>query len=112
MGKPLIGVAGAGLAGGIAFRGADAAVKGRTGFGDGSGAGGVAFLVQLWIPLRNRNWSASGQWVRLARIGSGKYFPRKVRHGKSEPVCETLALHVRAIRQLRFGLPFSEGVQR
>jgi len=66
------------------------------------GDGGVAFVAQPQIPPRNVNWSASGKWVHLAKIGFEKYFLRKVRKGESEPFYEKLALHVMGIRKLRF----------
>ena len=67
-------------------------------FGDGV----VAFVAQPQIPPRNVNWSASGKWVHLAKIGFEKYFLRKIRRGESEPFYEKLALHVMGIRKLRF----------
>ncbi len=66
------------------------------------GDGGVAFVAQPQIPPRNVNWSASGKWVHLAKIGFEKYFLRKIRRGESEPFYEKLALHVMGIRKLRF----------
>ena len=66
------------------------------------GDGGVAFVAQPQIPPRNVNWSASGKWVHLAKIGFEKYFLRKVRKGESEPFYEKLAMHAMRIRKLRF----------
>ena len=66
------------------------------------GDGGVAFVAQPQIPPRNVNWSSSGKWVHLAKIGFEKYFLHKVRSGKSEPFYEKLALHALGIRKLRF----------
>ena len=65
------------------------------------GDGGVAFVAQPQIPPRNLNWSASGKWVHVAKIGFEKYFLRKVRKGESEPFYEKLALHVMGIRKLK-----------
>lgn len=65
------------------------------------GDGGVAFVAQPQIPPRNLNWSASGKWVHLAKIGFEKYFLRKIRKGESEPFYEKLALHVMGIRKLK-----------
>jgi sulfide:quinone oxidoreductase len=65
------------------------------------GDGGVAFVAQPQIPPRNVNWSASGKWVHLAKIGFEKYFLHKVRKGESEPFYEKLALHVMGIHKLR-----------
>jgi sulfide:quinone oxidoreductase len=36
------------------------------------GDGGVAFVAQPQIPPRNVNWSASGKWVHLAKVGFEK----------------------------------------
>ena len=66
------------------------------------GDGGVAFVAKPQIPPRNTNWSASGKWVHLAKIGFEKYFLRKVRVGESEPFYERLALHVLGIKKLHF----------
>lgn len=65
------------------------------------GDGGVAFVAQPQIPPRNLNWSSSGKWVHLAKIGFEKYFLRKVRKGESEPFYEKLAMHVMGIRKLK-----------
>ncbi|MBN8832064.1 MAG: NAD(P)/FAD-dependent oxidoreductase [Sphingomonadales bacterium] len=65
------------------------------------GDGGVAFVAQPQIPPRNVNWSSSGKWVHLAKVGFEKYFLHKVRKGESEPFYEKLALHVMGIRKLR-----------
>jgi sulfide:quinone oxidoreductase len=65
------------------------------------GDGGVAFVAQPQIPPRNTNWSSSGKWVHLAKIGFEKYFLRKVRKGESEPFYEKLALEVMGVKKLR-----------
>ncbi|MCJ2188666.1 NAD(P)/FAD-dependent oxidoreductase [Novosphingobium beihaiensis] len=66
------------------------------------GDGGVAFVAQPQIPPRNLNWSSSGKWVHMAKVGFEKYFLHKVRRGKSEPFYEKLAMHALGIRKLRF----------
>ncbi len=66
------------------------------------GDGGVAFVAQPQIPPRNVNWSSSGKWVHLAKVGFEKYFLRKVRRGESEPFYEKLVMHALGIRKLRF----------
>ena len=66
------------------------------------GDGGVAFVAQPQIPPRNLNWSSSGKWVHLAKVGFEKYFLHKVRLGTSEPFYEKLAMHAMGIRKLRF----------
>jgi len=65
------------------------------------GDGGIAFVAQPQIPPRNVNWSASGKWVHLAKVGFEKYFLRKLRQGKSEPFYESLALKVLGIDKLK-----------
>ncbi|QKR99844.1 NAD(P)/FAD-dependent oxidoreductase [Sphingomonas sp. CL5.1] len=66
------------------------------------GDGGVAFVAQPQIPPRNVNWSSSGKWVHLAKIGFEKYFLRKVRKGEGEPFYEKFVMHAMGIRKLRF----------
>jgi len=66
------------------------------------GDSGVAFVAQPQIPPRNLNWSSSGKWVHLAKVGFEKYFIHKVRRGTSEPFYEKLAMHALGIRKLRF----------
>ncbi|MDP3861334.1 MAG: FAD/NAD(P)-binding oxidoreductase [Phaeovulum sp.] len=65
------------------------------------GNGGIAFVAQPQIPPRNVNWSASGKWVHLAKIGFEKYFIRKLRKGKSEPYYEKAAMHMLGIDKLK-----------
>ncbi|MGV8985673.1 MAG: NAD(P)/FAD-dependent oxidoreductase [Cypionkella sp.] len=65
------------------------------------GDGGIAFVAQPQIPPRNVNWSSSGKWVHLAKIGFEKYFMRKLKQGKSEPFYEGLALKVLGIDKLK-----------
>lgn len=65
------------------------------------GDGGVAFVAQPQIPPRNVNWSSSGKWVHLAKVGFEKYFLRKVRKGTSEPFYESMALKMLGIDKLK-----------
>lgn len=65
------------------------------------GDGGIAFVAQPQIPPRNVNWSSSGKWVHLAKVGFEKYFLRKLRKGTSEPFYESLALKVMGIDKLK-----------
>ena len=65
------------------------------------GDGGVAFVAQPQIPPRNVNWSSSGKWVHLAKVGFEKYFLGKVKRGESEPFYEKLALDVMGVRKLK-----------
>jgi len=65
------------------------------------GDGGIAFVAQPQIPPRNVNWSSSGKWVHLAKIGFEKYFIRKLRKGKSEPYYEKAAMQLLGIDKLK-----------
>jgi sulfide:quinone oxidoreductase len=65
------------------------------------GDGGVAFVAKPQIPPRNVNWSSSGKWVHMAKIGFEKYFLHKVRAGESVPFYEKLALDILGINKLR-----------
>ena len=65
------------------------------------GDGGVAFVAQPQIPPRNVNWSSSGKWVHLAKIGFEKYFLRKIARGESEPFYERFVLEQLGIRKLK-----------
>jgi sulfide:quinone oxidoreductase len=65
------------------------------------GDGGIAFVAQPQIPPRNVNWSSSGKWVHLAKIGFEKYFLRKVRKGTSEPYYEKAAMKMLGIEKLK-----------
>jgi sulfide:quinone oxidoreductase len=65
------------------------------------GDGGVAFIAQPQIPPRNINWSSSGGWVHLAKVGFERYFLGKVRRGESEPFYEKLALELLGVRKLK-----------
>ncbi|HPD92890.1 MAG: NAD(P)/FAD-dependent oxidoreductase [Rhodobacter sp.] len=65
------------------------------------GDSGVAFVAQPQIPPRNVNWSSSGKWVHLAKVGFEKYFLRKIKKGTSEPFYESLALKTLGIDKLK-----------
>lgn len=65
------------------------------------GDGGVAFVAQPQIPPRNVNWSASGGWVHLAKVGFEKYFLGKVKRGESEPFYEKLALDILGVNKIK-----------
>ena len=65
------------------------------------GDGGIAFVAQPQIPPRNVNWSASGKWVHLAKVGFEKYFIHKLRKGTSEPFYEKLAMQTLGIDKLK-----------
>jgi sulfide:quinone oxidoreductase len=65
------------------------------------GDNGVAFVAQPQIPPRNVNWSSSGKWVHVAKIGFEKYFIGKIKKGKSEPFYESLAMKALGIEKLK-----------
>ena len=65
------------------------------------GDGGIAFVAQPQIPPRNVNWSSSGKWVHLAKVGFEKYFMRKLKKGRSEPFYEALAMKAMGIAKLK-----------
>lgn len=65
------------------------------------GDGGIAFVAQPQIPPRNVNWSSSGKWVHLAKVGFEKYFMRKLKKGTSEPFYESLAMKAMGIAKLK-----------
>lgn len=65
------------------------------------GDGGIAFVAQPQIPPRNVNWSSSGKWVHVAKVGFEKYFLRKVQKGTSEPFYEKAALKMLGIDKLK-----------
>ena len=65
------------------------------------GDSGIAFVAQPQIPPRNVNWSSSGKWVHLAKIGFEKYFLRKVKKGTSEPYYEKMAMKMLGIDKLK-----------
>ena len=65
------------------------------------GDSGVAFVAQPQIPPRNVNWSSSGKWVHLAKVGFEKYFLHKIRKGTSEPFYEKLAMQALGIDKLK-----------
>jgi sulfide:quinone oxidoreductase len=65
------------------------------------GDSGIAFVAQPQIPPRNVNWSSSGKWVHLAKVGFEKYFIRKIKKGTSEPFYEKLAMNAMGINKLK-----------
>jgi sulfide:quinone oxidoreductase len=65
------------------------------------GDGGVVFVAQPQIPPRNVNWSASGKWVHLAKVGFEKYFLGKLRKGQSEPFYEKFLMESLGIDKLK-----------
>lgn len=65
------------------------------------GDNGVAFVAQPQIPPRNVNWSSSGKWVHLAKIGFEKYFMRKVKKGTSETFYEAATMKMLGIDKLK-----------
>lgn len=62
---------------------------------------GVAFVALPQIPPRNVDWFSSGKWVHLAKVAFEKYFIRKMKTGKSEPIYEKLILRAMGIEKLK-----------
>ena len=56
---------------------------------------------QPQIPPRNVNWSCSGKWGHLAKVGFEKYFIRKIKKGTPEPFYEKLAMNAMGIDKLK-----------
>jgi sulfide:quinone oxidoreductase len=65
------------------------------------GDSGIAFVAQPQIPPRNVNWSSSGKWVHMAKIGFEKYFMHKLRKGTSETFYEKFAMKALGIDKLK-----------
>ncbi len=65
------------------------------------GDSGIAFVAQPQIPPRNVNWSSSGKWVHMAKIGFEKYFMQKLRKGTSETFYEKFAMKALGIDKLK-----------
>lgn len=65
------------------------------------GDGGVMFVAQPQIPPRNVNWSVSGGWVHMAKVGFEKYFLHKIRSGRSESFYENAALSLLKTHKLK-----------
>ena len=65
------------------------------------GDSGVAFVAQPQIPPRNRNWSGSGKWVHMAKVGFEKYFISKMKSGESEPFYEKMVMEILGINKLK-----------
>ena len=62
---------------------------------------GVAFVAIPQIPPRNVTWAKKGKWVHTAKVAFEKYFLRKVRNGKTDPVFERYILKMLGIKRLR-----------
>lgn len=65
------------------------------------GDNGVAFVAMPQLPPRNRNWSARGYWVHLAKGAFEKFFVYKIRHGVCEPFYERWGLQLLGLRKLK-----------
>jgi sulfide:quinone oxidoreductase len=64
------------------------------------GDSGVAFVALPQIPPRNVTWAKQGKWVHWAKVAFEKYFLRKVRTGRTEPVYERYVLKALGITRL------------
>ena len=65
------------------------------------GDSGVAFVALPQIPPRNLNWASQGKWVHIAKIAFERYFLRKIRKGKREPIYEKYMLKTLGIASLK-----------
>ncbi len=65
------------------------------------GDSGFAFVALPQIPPRNVTRSMTGKWVHLAKVGYEKYFLRKMRKGKADPVYETTIMKMFGIDRLK-----------
>ncbi len=61
---------------------------------------GVAFVAMPQIPPRNVSWMKKGRWVHWSKIAFEKYFLRKMKRGKSEPLYEKYILKLLGIEKL------------
>jgi sulfide:quinone oxidoreductase len=68
------------------------------------GDDGVAFVALPQIPPRNVTWAKQGKWVHMAKIAFEKYFIRKMKTGKTEPVYEKYVLKALGIVRLKSGM--------
>ncbi|MGD8708912.1 MAG: FAD-dependent oxidoreductase [Ectothiorhodospiraceae bacterium] len=62
---------------------------------------GVAFVALPQNPPRNVTWAKRGRWVHLAKVAFEKYFIRKMKRGRSEPVYEKYVLKALGISRLK-----------
>lgn len=65
------------------------------------GDSGVAFVALPQIPPRNVTWASRGKWVHVAKIAFEKYFIRKMKSGKTEPIYEKYVLKALGILRLQ-----------
>ena len=62
---------------------------------------GFAFIALPQIPPRNVTKSMTGKWVHLAKVAYEKYFLRKMRKGKADPLYETYIMKAFGIDRLK-----------
>jgi sulfide:quinone oxidoreductase len=62
---------------------------------------GAAFVALPQNPPRNVTWAKVGKWVHLAKVAYEKYFLRKMRSGKTEPLYEKYMLKALGIERLK-----------
>jgi sulfide:quinone oxidoreductase len=65
------------------------------------GDSGIAFVAQPQMPPRNVNWFAEGKWVHVAKVAFEKYFMRKMKRGRSDPIYEKYVMKVLGIAKLK-----------
>ncbi|TQV74153.1 NAD(P)/FAD-dependent oxidoreductase [Exilibacterium tricleocarpae] len=64
------------------------------------GDSGAAFVALPQIPPRNITWMKKGNWVHTAKIAFEKYFIKKMKAGKTEPLYERLILKFFGVEKL------------
>ena len=65
------------------------------------GDSGFAFIALPQIPPRNVTKAMTGKWVHLAKVAYEKYFLRKMRKGKADPIYETYIMKAFGIDRLK-----------
>lgn len=64
------------------------------------GDSGVAFVALPQLPPRNVTWAKKGKWVHLAKVAFEKYFIRKMKTGRPEPLYEKYVLKALGILRI------------
>ena len=65
------------------------------------GDSGAAFVAIPQIPPRNVTWAKEGRWVHLAKVAFEKYFMRKIRTGRTEPIYEKYVMKALGIERIK-----------
>src|SRR5699024_4864914 len=62
---------------------------------------GAAFVALPQMPPRNVTWFRVGKWAHVAKVAFERYFLRKMRSGKSEPVYEKYIMKLLGVERLK-----------